>query len=74
VLLKGDGEELLGDEVARLGRREDRFDPAARPQQQQAGGLQECVLAGGEEQAVAYGAGASAGAADALQEGGDGGR
>ncbi|GGS17069.1 hypothetical protein GCM10010269_65290 [Streptomyces humidus] len=72
--MQGDGEQLLGHQVARLGRREDRLGPAARPQQQQTRCLQQRVLAGGEEQAVAYGAGAAAGAADALQERGDGGR
>ncbi len=74
VLLQGDGEELLGHEVTWIGRGDDRFDPAARPQQKQPGRLQQCVVPGGEEEAVARRARAPAGAADALQEGGDGGR
>src|SRR5687768_953359 len=59
---------------AGLGRHEDGFDPAATPQEQQRGGLDERVTVAGEEQAVTGSTGAAPAAAETLQKGCHGGR
>ena len=53
ALLQAQGEELLGHDVPRLRRRDDRLDVARAPQLQQPGGPQQGTVVEGEEQAVA---------------------
>ena len=73
-LLQAQGQQLLGQDVVRLGRRDDRLDVAARPQLDQAGGPQQGLVVGGQEEAVAGRAGPPPGAAHPLEEAGHGGR
>lgn len=71
VFLQGEREQLLGDEVSGRWWRGDGLDPAPGPEGEQPGGLQQRLGARGEEETVAGGVGATAGAADPLQERGD---
>ena len=71
-LLQGEGEELLGEDVKRFRRRHDGFDVSVEPEAEQTGRSQEAVVGRGEEQAVPLGPRPAAGAAQPLEEGGDG--
>ena len=72
MLLQAQREHLLRGDVAWARRCGDRLDVATRPQQQQARGLQQTVVGRRQEECVAGRAGASAGAAEPLQERRDG--
>lgn len=74
MLLQADGQQLLGDDVPRLGRRAHRLDVPTCPQLQQTGSPCQLALAERKEQAVAAGARSTAGAAHPLQERADRGR
>ena len=68
ALLEREGHQLLGQDVVGLRGRHDRFDVASRPEIDQAGGLDERVVAGGQKQAVARRARPPPRAAHPLQE------
>ena len=68
LFLEHQGHQLLRQDVVRLGRRLDRLHVALVPQVDQARGLHQRLVAGGQEKAVADGSGPPPGAAHALEE------
>jgi hypothetical protein len=70
-LLEDEREELLGDDVARRRRRDDRLDPARLPQAEQPSRLQQGVVVDRQEQTVARCARPPACPAEPLEEGCD---